>query len=103
MNKDIEAIRYFKECILKDTIFEEGLTLSFMKEANEYIEQLETKVKELGKGQQELMQSRRKWKCRYYNLKNRNKKLKDKLIADKIEQFDDYVIYLLESYLDIIK
>lgn len=29
-------------------------------------------------------------------------KLKDKMIADKMEQFDDYVIYLLENYLDIL-
>lgn len=29
-------------------------------------------------------------------------KLKDKMIADKMEQFDDYIIYLLENYLDIL-
>ena len=38
-----------------------------------YINQLETKVKELGKGQHTLMQSRRKWKIRYYKEKRRNK------------------------------
>mgnify|MGYP003532898444 CR=1 FL=1 len=30
------------------------------------------------------------------------KKLKDKMIGDKMEQFDDYVIYLIESYLEIM-
>lgn len=30
-------------------------------------------------------------------------KLIDKLEADKMEQFDDYVIYLIESYLAILK
>ena len=52
----------------------------------EYINQLETKVKELGKGQQELMKSRRKWKSRYYKLKSKNKELQK-----SVEQiYDDY-------------
>lgn len=38
----------------------------------QYIEQLENKVKELGKGQHTLMQSRRKWKNRYYKEKRKN-------------------------------
>lgn len=38
----------------------------------QYIEQLETKVKKLGKGQHTLMQSRRKWKNRYYKEKRKN-------------------------------
>lgn len=77
------------------------------------------------------MQSRRKWKRRYYKMKSKNKdlqksveqiyddyqdigkiafnysdkldKLKDEIEKDKMEQFDDYIIYLLEKYLDIIK
>ncbi|MCI8396674.1 MAG: hypothetical protein HFJ52_03145 [Clostridia bacterium] len=38
----------------------------------QYIDQLENKVKELGKGQHTLMQSRRKWKNRYYKEKRKN-------------------------------
>lgn len=38
----------------------------------QYIDQLETKVKQLGKGQHTLMQSRRKWKNRYYKEKWKN-------------------------------
>lgn len=34
-------------------------------------------------------------------IEERNK-LKDKMIGDKMEQFDDYVIYLIESYLEIM-
>lgn len=30
-------------------------------------------------------------------------KLKDKLKGDKMEQFDDYIIYLIESYLEILE
>lgn len=52
----------------------------------QYIEQLETKIKELGKGQQALMQSRRKWKNRYYKIRKKNKELQK-----SVEQiYDDY-------------
>lgn len=39
------------------------------------------------------------------DLKHRDKikQLKDKMIADKMEQFDDYIIYLIESYLKILE
>lgn len=48
MNKEQEeAIKYFNECIEKDTIYEEDLTLNFMKIAKEYIEQLEIKEQKL--------------------------------------------------------
>ena len=30
-------------------------------------------------------------------------KLKNKMIGDKMEQFDDYIIYLIESYLKILE
>ena len=36
-------------------------------------------------------------------LQSREQKLIEKLEEDKMEQFDDYVIYLLESYLEILK
>lgn len=39
-----------------------------------HIGQLENKVKELGKGQHKLMQSRRKWKNRYYKERQKNRK-----------------------------
>ena len=51
-----------------------------------YIGQLETKTKELGKGQQELIKSRRKWKKRYYKIKIKNKDLQQSV--DQI--YDDY-------------
>lgn len=34
---------------------------------------------------------------------NKINKLKNKMIGDKMEQFDDYVIYLIESYLKILE
>ena len=41
-----------------------------------YIKELETKIKQLGKGQQTLIQSRRKWKSRYYKMRKKNKELR---------------------------
>ena len=52
----------------------------------EYIKQLATKIKELGRGQQSLIQSRKKWKNRYYKMRNKNKELQK-----SVEQiYDDY-------------
>lgn len=43
--EEIENMKkYFNECIEKDTIHEEDLTLNFIKTAREYIEQLETEI-----------------------------------------------------------
>lgn len=36
-------------------------------------------------------------------LETSKQKLIDKLEKDKMEQFDDYNIYLIESYLEIVK
>lgn len=36
-------------------------------------------------------------------LESDKQKLIEKLEKDKMEQFDDYVIYLIESYLEIVK
>ena len=50
------------------------------------LEEKEYKIKQLGKGQQALMQSRRKWKRRYYKMKDKNKDLQK-----SVEQiYDDY-------------
>lgn len=48
-----------------------------------YIEQLESKVKKLGKGQHTLMQSRRKWKSRYYKERRKCRYLKR---SNKVEE-----------------
>lgn len=51
-----------------------------------YIEQSETKIKELNKGRHSLMQSRRKWKNRYYK-----ERAKAKDLQESVEQiYDDY-------------
>lgn len=76
-NKEIEKKLYWleneSEPIYDD--HEESIEELLQKQLNnynsikQYIEQLENKVKELGKGQHTLMQSREKWKNRYYKEK----------------------------------
>lgn len=44
-----------------------------IKNTLQYMRYLEDKVKELGKGQHILMQSRRKWKNRYYKERQKRK------------------------------
>lgn len=59
---------------------------AIMKIADER-DKLYKKVKELGKGQQTLIQSRRKWKNRYYKIKAENKKL-DQMI-NSLKDFEE--------------
>lgn len=58
----------------------------------DYIHHLETKNKELSKGQQSLMQSRRKWKARYYKERRKVKDLEEDRIKSFIEnrKCDEY-------------
>lgn len=44
-----------------------------------------------------------KLKRQVEQLETDKQKLIEKLEADKMEQFDDYVIYLIESYLETLK
>lgn len=38
-----------------------------------------------------------------FKLENKINKLKEEMEKDKMEQFDDYVIYLIEKYLNILE
>lgn len=70
-NKEIEELLSCDNCKLNECISCE-ITWNDRKKMREYINQLENKVKELNKGQHTLMQSRRKWKSRYYKEKRKN-------------------------------
>ena len=52
----------------------------------DYIEQLESKLKQLGRGQHILMQSRRKWKNKYYKQRRKSKELQKSVY----QIYDDY-------------
>lgn len=77
-NKEIEKLLSCDNCPFHTC---EGceITWTDRKKIKEYIDQQENKVKELGKGQHTLMQSRRKWKNRYYKERRKRKE------ADKAE------------------
>lgn len=78
-------------------------------------DELRQKVKEINKGINSLMQSRKKWKYRYYKMKNKNKDLQKSVeqiyddyqdigkmafdYSDKIEQ-KDKVIDLMADFLN---
>lgn len=75
-------------------------------------DELRQKVKEINKGINSLMQSRKKWKYRYYKMKNKNKDLQKSVeqiydnyqdigkmafdYADKLEQKDKIIDLMLE-------
>lgn len=79
-NKEIEeAKKFLRNVAESQKDLENCKTTAFYKNENnaigtllQYIDQLETKVKELSKGQHTLIQSRRKWKNRYYKEKRKN-------------------------------
>ena len=97
--------------------FNKGTVPKAIETALQLLEQKDNKIKELNKGINKLMSKRKKWKNRYYkinaDLYSANKiiddyieernRLKNKMIGDKMEQFDDYIIYLIESYLKILE
>lgn len=62
-----------------------------------YIEQLEKHNKELGKGQYNLIQSRRKWKRRYYNLKQKINKIDNIVNNLSIEEIESIANKELEK------
>lgn len=59
------------------------------------LEQKDNKIKEL---EADLYSAN----CTINEYIEERNKLKDKMIGDRMEQFDDYVIYLIESYLEIM-
>ncbi len=71
----------------------------------QYIEKLENKVKELGKGQHTLMQSRRKWKNRYYKEKTENKELKIEVehLKENVEGYSGLSKQIQEDFNEIVE
>ena len=71
-----EEVEAGKQC-LKDVIvntYAEGKAIK-LENLYKYIEHLEAKLKELGKGHITLMQSRKKWKNRYYKERAKGKEV----------------------------
>lgn len=79
----IERLKFYKEYagLGNGTVIVSKVDLE--KVLNE-VDRLQQENKELRKGQQSLMQSRRKWKDRYYKLKENS--IPKSVIQDKIEE-----------------
>lgn len=101
-------VLYSQEQIQEDlkVVLNEFKNLYRTNEQNkQYIDQLETKVKELGKGQHTLMQSRRKWKNKYYKERRRRKEADKSVwqIYDDYQDIGNMYFDLDEKVQDIIK
>lgn len=86
--------RYFNECIIKDTVYEEDLTLNFIEVAKKYIEELETReqkliekledrIKSVEKCYQDLIKSYYDEKLNIINTSSMSKKEKAEFINKK--------------------
>lgn len=78
-----EDIKRVKDFINKTAIYYIGMPTSLTNILNQ-LERLQKENTQLRKGQQSLMQSRKKWKDRYYKEKRKNKELKE--FYEKLEQ-----------------
>ncbi len=106
LNKEIENLLNCDNCKLKECI---GCEISYTdrKKIRQYIEQLENKVKQLGKGQHTLMQSRKKWKNRYYNADKKRLIKELETALDFARTGDDIIsktqVSCLENVLKLVK
>ena len=89
----IESSEKSKELI--NLLYGDRLTQFGKRQLADLIEKQQTKIKEL---EADLYSA----KCTINDYIEERNKLKDKMIGDRMEQFDDYVIYLIESYLEIM-
>lgn len=67
------------------------------------IEHILSEYKKLQEDFEQIGNECNRLEAKEFKLENKINKLKDKMIADKMEQFDDYIIYLIESYLKILE
>ena len=81
---------------LINLLYTDKLTQFGKRQLADMIEKQQTKIKEL---EDDLYSAN----CIIDDYIDERNKLKNKMIGDKMEQFDDYIIYLIESYLEILE
>lgn len=81
---------------LINLLYTDNLTQFGKRQLADMIEKQQTKIKEL---ESDLYSAN----CIIDDYIDERNKLKNKLTGDKMEQFDDYIIYLIESYLEILE
>lgn len=81
---------------LINLLYTDKLTQFGKRQLADMIEKQQNKIEELGS----YLYSEN---CIIDDYIDERNKLKNKLTGDKMEQFDDYIIYLIESYLEILE
>ena len=81
---------------LINLLYTDNLTQFGKRQLADMIEKQKTKIKEL---EADLYSAN----CIIDDYIEERNRLKNKMIGDKMEQFDDYIIYLIESYLEILE
>lgn len=81
---------------LINLLYTDNLTQFGKRQLADMIEKQKTKIKEL---EADLYSAN----CIIDDYIEERNRLKNKMIGDKMEQFDDYIIYLIESYLKILE
>lgn len=84
-DKQKEAIEYFKECILKDHLFEEDLTLYFMKIVLNIIQTQQAEIEKKEKEKQIHIKLEQQYKKEYLDTKEELEK-KDKIIDEMTKE-----------------
>lgn len=67
------------------------------------IEHILSKYKKLQEDFEQIDNECNRLEAKEFKLENKINKLKDEMEKDKMEQFDDYVIYLIEKYLNVLE
>ena len=102
-NKEVlDALHMLLHCSLKDT--EYVTQVGQFNIVSKYIKQLETENQQLKKGINSLMQSKKKWKDRYYKLKTENSNISRELLHRTNELNDSIpkqvILDLIEANLE---
>lgn len=87
-NKEIEEMKYNLKQLYHMLGKKPSISKNAINNVLQYIDQLESKVKELGKGQHILMYSRKKWKNKYYKERKIRREA-DKAVSQIYEDYQD--------------
>ncbi len=102
IEEDIKILENFTEqtVLYGSTV---GMTLEKYKDLQLSIEHILSDYKKLQEDFEQIDHECNRLEEKEFKLENKINKLKNEMQKDKMEQFDDYVIYLIEKYLKILE
>lgn len=80
-----------------------GLSNNDFKSEINALEHILSDYKKLQEDFEQIDNECNRLEAKEFKLENKINKLKEEMEKDKMEQFDDYVIYLIEKYLSILE